>query len=721
MQAGEADEGGDALKALSPVTKLRVWLSQFVKAPVRSVTSDFEWGVCAFAAGIAAYFALPIEPKWQALIIICAIIYGFYLITLRLEGAGRFLWIVVPLLCFCLGVFRSSWHTETIKAPLVNESAYTITGWIEAIEKSGSGHRWRIRVTEFEGYGDPSMPYRVRVSVRKAQAQGGDGVRLRAILTPPPGPVMPDGYDPARKAYFDKINAYGFRIDEVEFVEIAPLSWDAALMRSLTRFRYELAARIQEHSPEATAGLQVALLTGVRSYIPEEQTIALRTAGLAHVLAISGLHMGLLSGGAFYLATLLFALIAPLSRRYDVRKPAAVIGALVALGYLALSGASVATQRAFIMAIIVYFAVLLDRRAFSMRSVSVAALITLLLHPESLISAGFQMSFAAVAALVVVYQYWQGGRQSYAQGLLERAKAGLTTLSVTSMVAGSATAGYAVMHFGRMATYGFVGNLLAMPIISLLVMPAALATLIFMPFGAEAFPLFIMGKGLSVVLVIAEWVSSWPSALGHIKSAPAWVIGLYSLAFLWLCLGGLRMRMAALGLGLICFIAWAVHPVPDMRVSDTGRIAFWDKGKNTVKRALYVSSMRADRYGREQFMQRAGESADNVGIIPYADARALCDALACRFELSGRWVSIVSHPSEVQDACDNSDIVVLTERQAGPVARRNCAAILLDRRVFALSGAQDIYLSGGSLKIKPAITKKRGTRPWGQAPVLKRQ
>ncbi|WP_371397996.1 ComEC/Rec2 family competence protein [Fretibacter rubidus] len=704
------------------VSKARALWATVWQRPTRIIAYDFEWGVAAFAAGIALYFALPFEPAWRILVLISVSIYALYVLSSRFDQSRRALWLVVPLLSASLGLFRATWHSDAVAEPSVRESAYTVTGWIEAVERSGTGYRWRIRVTEFDGYGDPPKPYRVRISVRKAEAMAGDAVRLRAILAPPPPPVMPGGYDPARKAYFDGISAYGFRIGTPEFVDLNGLSWEARAQRSLAKFRYQLADRILASSPEATAGLQVALLTGVRSYIPEEQIIALRTAGLAHVLAISGLHMGLMSGGAFYLATLLLVLIAPLSRRYDVRKPAAIIGALVATAYLALSGASVATQRAFIMVIIVYLAVILDRRAFSMRSVSLAALITLLLHPESLVSAGFQMSFAAVAALVVVYQYWQGGRQAYAQGLVARTKSGLVTLSITSLVAGSATGGYAIMHFGRMATYGFLGNLLAMPVFTFVVMPAALATLIAIPLGLEAVPLYVMGQALNVVIIVSDWVSGWPGALGHVKAAPGWVLGLYSVAFLWMCLGGPRLRIAAVVLSGLCFVAWATHPVPNMRVSDQGRIAFWEAKDGTQDaQTLYVSSKRADRYGREQFMQRAGEGEEAVTITPYQDARALCDALACRFKVSGHWISIISHPSEVMEACENSDLVVLTQRQAGPVARRGCGDKLLDRRNFARGGAHDIYLSGDTIKTVPAVTDARKERPWGKAPVLRRR
>ena len=194
-------------------------------------------------------------------------------------------------------------------------------------------------------------------------------------------------------------------------IDLAPLSVGAGFKRNLVRYRFALSRKIQARAPPNTAGLQAALLTGDRSAIPDEQKKDLRTSGLAHLLAISGLHMGLLAGGVYGLASMLFAMTGPLARRYDMRKYAAILGTITAFGYLMLSGASVSTQRAFIMAVIVFAAIILNRRAVSLRSVALAAAITLMLHPESLMSAGFQMSFAATTALVVVYRSWANKRE----------------------------------------------------------------------------------------------------------------------------------------------------------------------------------------------------------------------------------------------------------------------------------------------------------------------
>lgn len=670
---------------------------------------SFDWGVAAFAVGVAIYFALPFEPEFTVIVVIGAIIGAGTL------AADRFAFRLYPYVFIAflvlLGLGRASWHTQAAATPRLAdyERIYEVTGWVEAIERSGKGYRWRLRVSEIDGLKPERTPKRVRVKAKTEGFAAGDAVTVLAIMTPPSGPIVPQGYDPARRAYFEQMGGFGFAIRPPKAAQIGQLSRGESLKRSVVRFRYGLAERIRGKAPPETAGLQAALLTGVRAYIPPEQTENLRASGLAHVLAISGMHMGLLAGGSFWLATFLLACIAPLSRRYDVRKPAAIIGALAATGYLILSGASVATQRAYIMAIIVFLAVMLDRRAFSMRSVTVAALITLMFHPEALISVGFQMSFAAVAALVVVYREWQDKRGYVPRlGIWQKLKSNFATLTVTSFVAGTATSGFAVLHFNRIARYSLIGNILAMPLFTFVVMPAALATLIALPFGLEEWPLALMGLSLSGMLKIAGWVAAWPGAMWYVSAAPPWVIGVFGFGFLLAALGQGRRRYLGFALAALCFVFWSQKPRPDMRISDAGQVAFWDVSGEV----LYVGRKRSDRFGRSQFMQRGGQPESEMEA--YGDAFADCDRLACRFKVKDKQVSVITHPSEVAEECETSDIVVLSEREAGPVARRLCKAKLFDSRVFKREGAQDVYLGGGEMRFVPANGKGRRNRPWAQ-------
>jgi len=427
----------------------------------------FNIAVIAFAIGIGAYFAWPYEPSMEILLGLSGLAFALWCVCRHFDWGGTgYVWLLSLLL---LGFGRSVWHVKASDTPQLpqQERTYRIEGWVSAIEKSGSSERYVIDLISVENMRRESMPDKLRIRVTKKPdplIPAGATINWLVASKAPPSAAVPGGYYPGQAAYFKGIGGFGFGYGAPELQSDAELGhWDA-IRRAIIRWRYGLADRIVAAAPAETAGLQAALMTGVRRFIPEDQTENLRIAGLAHILAISGLHMALLAGGTYSGFALGLACILPLSRRYDVRKFAALAAIGAATFYLVLSGASVATQRAWVMSTIFFLAIILDRRAISMRSVAVAALITLALNPESLISVGFQMSFAAVLALVAVYQAWQTFRPVYLQrGMTRRVVDFFSSLSVTSLVAGFATGGFAVFHFNRFAQYGFVGNLLAMP------------------------------------------------------------------------------------------------------------------------------------------------------------------------------------------------------------------------------------------------------------------
>jgi competence protein ComEC len=676
--------------------------------------AGFNTGVVAFAIGICLYFASPVEPDWRWVAAACSVS-GIAFWASRQKPN---IWPIIIYLIFMttLGMGRAVWHSAEVETPRLpeQERTYRVEGWVSAIEKSGNSERYVIELLTVRGIAEADMPKRLRVRVTKPPdppITAGTTLNWLVAAKAPPAPVVPGGYDPKQAAYFKQIGGYGFGYGAPEAQPSAELgAWDS-MRRAVVRWRYGIADRVMEIAPEETAGLQAALMTGVRRFIPAAQTENLRVAGLAHILAISGLHMALLAGGSYSVMTFLLACILPLSRRFDVRKFAAITAIGAASFYLVLSGASVATQRAWVMSTIFFLAIILDRRAVSMRSVCVAALVTLALHPESLISVGFQMSFAAVAALVATYQAWQLYRPAYARrGLMRRSVDFMASLSVTSLVAGFATGGFALFHFNRFASYGFAGNLLAMPLFSLFVMPLAVISLLLMPLGGEEVPLFLMGKALEPILRTAEWVASWPGAMAYIGAAPSWVLPLYALGFAALCMGRHIWRFVGLGFIIAAFAGWGTAPRPDLRISEVGKVAFWlpleIEGEAPV---LFVDSKRPDRYGREQFTQRAG--LPDADWAPYEGRIAQCDYLACRARVGPWKISILQSPSEVPEECAFSDLVILSVRSAGPVARRNCEAVLVDETSLRETGALDVYLQG-RLTTKPARPPKENRRVW---------
>ena len=304
---------------------------------------DGEWAVVAFGAGIAVYFALPVEPSLLWLAPLCTAL-------LALVWMRRVPLAVVLGFAVLLGVARAGWHSEAADAPRLPDTArtYTVTGWIEDIERGSRGLRWVVRVDDISRRGEP--PVRVRVNVGKRDGVAGEAYRFRARLRAMPGPSIPGGYDSARAAYYRQLGGSGVLFGDPVPVTLDTPGWEG-LRRAHVRWRYRIAERVRARAPPATAGLQTSLLTGVRAWTPPEQTDALRDAGLAHIIAISGLHMAAFAGTFYWLLGLALSATPP-GRSRDMRKPAAAAAILAASVYLALSGASVSAQRAYIMIVI---------------------------------------------------------------------------------------------------------------------------------------------------------------------------------------------------------------------------------------------------------------------------------------------------------------------------------------------------------------------------------
>ncbi|MGB6229635.1 MAG: ComEC/Rec2 family competence protein [Litorimonas sp.] len=663
---------------------------------------SFEAGVIAFAVGIAVYFAWPSEPS--LVITLCLVCVGWIAAIHGGQALGSF---ALLMALVAAGISWSAARTAMSDTnPLVREGRMAITGTVVSIDSARSMRRLYIDVATADPLPPSGLPNTLRIRVGKAfgAVEAGDILSIDVVAGPLPGPAIPDGYDPGRRAFFDGLAGSGFAISE-------PIQLDAThdvttqMKARLFEVRRSIADRVMEKAPGKTAGLQAALLTGLRDGIAPAQTESLRASGLAHILAISGLHMGMVAFGLFALVSIVLASVERFARGRDVRKPAALIALLGATLYLLLSGASVATQRAYIMVSIAFLAVLLDRRAISLRSVAVAALITLVIRPEALTSVGFQMSFAAVASMVVIFRAWQDWRPPRrADGFRDRLVAFYGSLFGTSLVAGLATGGFALLHFGRIAKYGLIANMAAMTVFPV-VMAFGILSLAVMPLGWETLPLWAMGKLLTFMLGVSDWVAGLPGAVSTVKASSPTVLGLYGLGFALACLRSGRALVSGTALMALSILLWTQTPRYDLRISETGRVSVLSEELGQT------SSLRADRYGRDQFARSDGNP--DREWANYRDDFAQCDTLACRFIHKGHAVTVVEEPSEVPDACRDSAVVILASREAGPVSRRNCEAILIDERRLRESGGFHVRFEVQPILV-PIRDPKRARRPWGR-------
>ncbi len=547
-----------------------------------------------------------------------------------------------------------------------------------------------------------------------AQLTPGHWVHMLAVLMPPPAPAVPGGYDFGRWAYYQGIGAVGYAYGKAKpMAAPRPDTWIEALSAGIERLRDAVTARIRHVLPGRRGAIAAALITGKRGGIDEDDRNAFRDSGLAHVLSISGLHLALAGGFFFWVVRALLALIPAIALTYPIKKWAAVAALLGAGTYLILSGCGGPAVRAYIMLAVMFTAVLVDRPALSMRSIALAAAIILLAKPESLIEPGFEMSFAAVAGLIALAE-WAAARRmrnpdiDMARGLFARARRYLLGIALASIVAGLATAPFAIFHFDRASQYGLLANVLAMPVVGLLIMPAATAAMLLMPFGLDRWALIAMGKGVGLMLAIAEWVAGLPGAATMVAVWPQAALLIVVLGGLWITLW--RGNWRWLGLAPICLgllIAAFAKP-PDILIARNGR----DVAVRLASGRLALLHQPKDDYAAASWLKRDGDARAPDKAVATVQEGVRCDADGCIAHLkSGLVMAQSARFDALHEDCDTAQIVV----SAVPT-RFTCRAprLVVDRFDVARNGAYAIWLGRGLRCGNRA--RRRGHRPWSAYP-----
>jgi competence protein ComEC len=669
----------------------------------------FLWLPVMFGAGVALYFMLPSEPWLTA----ATLPVGAALaVHLTLARGGLATLATGALLATTLGVAAAKLRTEAVRAPVLERQvgAVDVYGFIELIEpRPTKGQRLTIRVMAMEKHEAHAWPTRVRVRTmtERPDLEPGNAVRLKATLSPPPGPSLPGDYDFARAAWFQGLGAVGYAMQAPEVVAAAaepPLS--LRVTAAIARVRQAIGRRIVEALPGQTGAIANALITGERGGIAEATNQAFRDSGLFHILSISGLHMVIMAGAVFFTIRLLLAAIPAIALRYPIKKWAAAGAMLGAFGYLMISGAAFATVRSYIMISIMFLAVMLDRPALALRNVALAALAILLVWPESLFDPGFQMSFAAVVALVSAYEWLRQREEERgavgAPGVLRQGLMFVGGIMTSTLIAGLAVAPFGIYHFHNTQQFAMLANVVAIPICNLVVMPAALATLVAMPFGLEWAPLQAMGWGIDVMVACANWVAGLPGAVGRIPAIPTAAFVLMVVGGLWCTLWSTRWRL----LGLVPIVAGLVlAPTgrrPDVLIGRGGGIVAVRTGTGE----LSALAGRGSNFELSRWLEHDG---DGRPLAAAAKAEAFrCDAHGCTVRVKGLLLAVASSPVALRDDCTAAAILVL--RFPRP---RGCApaGVVIDIDDLRARGAHALVIDDGQVRVE-TVADTRGDRPW---------
>ena len=690
------------------------WMSRAVSAVQDALEAEserwFVWLPVLFSCGILLYFSLPTEPDARVALalplIALAIAVGARRATFGLVLGGA-------LLALAAGFATAKIRTNSVSATVLEkELRFTeLRGWIEALEgREGNRKRLTLRAIALGDLAPSAVPYRVRVTASSKAAAGlrtGDAVSLKATLQPPPEPVQPGAFDFGRTAWYDSLGGIGYATSRIErFTPSVSPPWTIWAWAQIDAVRDQVNERVRRALPGQTGEISVALITGERGGIPERVNQAMRDSGLAHILSISGLHMAIMAGTVFWLVRAALALFPSIALRYPIRKWAAATAILAALLYLGLSGAAVPTVRSWIMTSLVLLAVLLDRPALTMRNVALAALAILIVAPESLFDASFQMSFAAVVALIALYE-WLGQRErspisdvSLFWRTLRMGGLLFWGAALTTIIASFAVAPFALYHFHRVTHFGLLANLIATPLVTLLVMPMALLSLVAMPFGLEAWPLKAMGVGVDLMVATGEWVAGLPGAVTVLPAVSGNGLALVVLGCLWLCLGRTKLRAFGLVFILLGFVLAPAVSRPDILVEANGEALALRGADGT----LMLAPASTGKYSVEKWLLADGDAREASTVGP---GSFRCDPLGCIGTVKGKTVALIRHPAALADDCRRADIVIVLFT----VGERCRAAIVLDRRRLKSGGAHALYVEEFSVRTE-TVAAARGMRPW---------
>jgi len=667
-------------------------------------------------AGIALYFTCADEPPLLTGSAAAAL--GALLIAgTRSDGIRICL---AAMTSVAVGFAAAQWRTEAVQAPVVQKRTKPlwITGTVEHSELSEKGGRIVLSTLEIARMPADATPAKIRISIRGgperiADILPGARVRLLAVLRPPPPPTMPGAFDFQRRAFFQRIGAYGFILGDIESVPPAarapPMSMTVGLMRKMETARLLISKRVHEMAEGDGGAVAAALLTGHRSYIREDVLQNMRDAGIAHLLAISGLHIGLVAGIVFSGIRFLFACMPYLGLRVNGKKAGAMLAIPAAFTYAVLAGFTVPTERAFLMTGLMLAGVLLDRRALSMRSVCWAATVILLFRPESLTGPGFQMSFAAVTALIAAYSAFSGWRMSRQRenGAASRVGQYLAGVLLTTVVASAATAPFAIYHFQHAAAFGLIANAVAVPLAAFWVMPAGIVTLIAMPVGLDGIPLHVMCTGIDLILTSAAYLAALPGAAIDVAAPPLWSLNLIAIAGLWLALWKGRWRLYALPFLALGLAGPLFAAGPDVIVDGEARTVAVLQNQSVY----LTSASRAARFETDSWRQRMGQAKKPQPwqrTAEQAQGRLRCDADGCTVNVHRKMVAISLSETTLEDDCRRSWMILATV----PV-RGLCHPPwgVIDRFDLWRNGTHAITFTDDGPVIR-TVNGERGRRPW---------
>jgi len=665
------------------------------------------WLPVGLGIGIALwqYFS---TTAWPAIALLSSAILLFALLTNPHSRVRHLLQMAAMLIAlgFAVIALKSAWVAQPVLGKIWIGEFY---GRVEAVENISARNVFRLRLATEEQAGLPPF---VRVNLTSAQYrpefQPGAVVKMRARLMPPAGPALPGGYDFARRAWFQQIGATGSALGEVA------LHQPAKAKSTFANKRQQLTQHILKATPDGAGPIAAALVTGDQGHISEQDAQAMRDSGMAHLLSISGLHVTAVVGFIFLAVSRLLSMSAWLALRVSIPMVAATTAALGAIGYTLLAGAEVPTVRSCIAAILILAALAAGREALTLRLVAFGATIVLLAWPEAMAGPSFQLSFAAVATIVIVHELPIVRRltERREEPGINRIARAVVSLIITGMAIELVLAPIALFHFHKTGLYGALANIVAIPLTTFWIMPLEAIALFFDLLGLGAPFWWLAGQGIFAILALAHMVSGLPGAVSMMPAMPDWAYGMLISGALLFGLLKTRVRYTGVGMFMVGFIAIVTAPRPDILVTGDGKhlAVVGQNGEIAFLRA------KAGDFVSDMLFEKAGTTAKATSIENWPGVRCTIDICILTISRNAhQWTILATRTPyqvptmEMAAACRRVDIVI-SDRWLP----KSCAPkwMKADRNMLQQTGGLAFYLADNKVV---SVHEKRAHTPWAEA------
>jgi competence protein ComEC len=672
------------------------------------------WVPVAVALGIGLHFALPWHAQRRALLVMLIGLTASLIFLARHRRNARGLVLLAALAA--LGLAWAGVREQRVAAPRLARDI-TVTLKAQVVDVTAKHALVMPLATDRD---IPALT-RVRLTLPKSSTGMEPGViiRVRGRLMRPQPAVSPEGYDFARMAWFQQIGATGRTLGPVTILQRAA---PGTVSGWFDRARERAAQRFQNQIPGEAGKVAAALIVGERNSLSEETTSAMRIAGLAHLLSVSGFHLMMVAGAVFMGTRHVMALSPWIALHWPVKQIAAGVAIIVSIGYTLLTGAAYPSLRAMLAIIIMMVAVMIGRSAISLRLVAVVGLMLLLYRPEALLDVSFQLSFMGVAALVAVFdsrhvRHWLSPDEK--GGWIRQAVLSVISTLLATFVAELALAPIAIAHFNQLGLYGLLANVVGVPVTGFILMPLGFLSLVLQPVGLDILINPVFGFVLEKFIAFALWISHLPAAQIRIPEigGPAFACLMFGQVSLLLLRGKLRWLA---GLCVLAGVTLALGQTPPhVRLAPDGRTV----AVRSTNGTLTFPDLRGGSFARKSWLEDEAENAD-AGLGWQNIETAACTQAICTVQIADtrRTLALMS-ASATPDVCPTADILIdlrkhrwhknmITTDAKKPAY---CTATLyIDKRWLRRTGAAEIRITGDTLQIK-TYARKTGDHGWATA------